>query len=47
MRGDNKLHNIPYRFPNIANKRLQDPHVVILGVGASIAACKVDRNGQQ
>ena len=41
------MQNIPYRLPNIANKRLQDPHVVILGAGASIAACKLDKNGRR
>lgn len=35
-----------YRIPNIRNKRLQDPHVVILGAGASIAACRTDKNGK-
>lgn len=40
------MYGIPYRLPNIKNKRLQDPHVVILGAGASIAACKIDKNGK-
>lgn len=40
------MYGIPYRLPNIKNKRLQDPHVVILGAGASIAACKTDKNGK-
>ncbi len=35
-----------YRIPNIKNRRLQDPHVVILGAGASIAACRIDKNGK-
>ena len=40
------MYGIPYRYPSIKNKRLQDPHVVILGAGASIAACKIDKNGK-
>lgn len=36
---------ILYRLPNIINKRLQDPHIVILGAGASKAAVPVDKNG--
>lgn len=40
------MYGIPYRLPSIKNKRLQDPHVVILGAGASIAACKIDKNGK-
>ena len=39
--------NLPYRLPNIKNKRLLDPHVVIVGAGASAAACKVDKYGKQ
>lgn len=35
-----------YRFPHLKNKRLQDPHVVIRGAGASKAACRVDKNGR-
>ena len=37
------------RFPNIniENKRLMNPHVVIVGAGASIAACKIDKNGKE
>lgn len=38
---------VPYRLPNHKNKRLLDPHVVILGAGASIAACKIDKNGKE
>ena len=34
-----------YRFPLVKNHRLQDPHVVIIGAGASKAACAVDKNG--
>lgn len=37
----------PYRLPNYVGKRLIDPHVVIVGAGASIAACKTDRNGKE
>ncbi len=39
--------SIPYRLPNINGKVLVDPHVVILGAGASIASCPIDRNGKQ
>lgn len=39
--------NLPYRLPNIKNKRLLDPLVVIVGAGASVAACKVDKYGKQ
>lgn len=36
-----------YRFPEIDNGLLQDPHVVIIGAGASKAACpNGDRNGK-
>lgn len=38
---------VPYRLPRTKGKRLVDPHVVILGAGASIAACKHDKNGKQ
>ncbi len=38
---------VPYRLPNYKNKRLLDPHVVIVGAGASIAACKIDKNGKE
>ena len=38
---------VPYRLPNHKNKRLLDPHVVIVGAGASIAACKIDKNGKE
>lgn len=38
---------VPYRLPNHKNKRLIDPHVVIVGAGASIAACKIDKNGKE
>lgn len=38
---------LPYRLPNHKNKRLIDPHVVIVGAGASIAACKIDKNGKE
>ena len=42
------LQNIvPYRLPNYAGKRLLDPHVVIVGAGASIAACEIDKNGKK
>lgn len=37
---------VPYRLPNYKGKRLTDPHVVIVDAGASIAACKKDRNGR-
>ena len=38
---------VPYRLPNHKNKRLLDPHVVIVGAGASRAACKIDKNGKE
>ena len=38
---------VPYRLPNHVGKRLIDPHVVIVGAGASIAACEVDKNGKE
>lgn len=38
---------LPYRIPNFKDKRLLDPHVVIVGAGASIAACKIDKNGKE
>lgn len=38
---------LPYRLPNFKDKRLLDPHVVIVGAGASIAACKIDKNGKE
>ena len=42
------LQNIvPYRLPNHEGKRLLDPHVVIVGAGASIAACEMDKNGKK
>jgi hypothetical protein len=37
---------LPYRIPSIAKKKLLDPHVVILGAGASIASCQFDKNGK-
>lgn len=36
---------LPYRIPHIRNRKLEDPHVVIVGAGASIAACRYDKNG--
>ncbi len=39
-------YSLPYRIPTISNKKLLDPHVVILGAGASIASCAVDKNGK-
>ncbi len=41
-----KLFNLPYRIPSISKKKLLDPHVVILGAGASIASCPLDKNGK-
>ena len=38
---------VPYRLPRFMNKHLIDPHVVIVGAGASIAACEVDKNGKK
>lgn len=37
---------LPYRLPNVSGKRLVDPHVVIIGAGASIAACPKDKHGR-
>lgn len=37
----------PYRLPLIKDRRLQDPHVVILGAGASKASCPRDKNGKE
>lgn len=36
-----------YRVPNVKNHRLLDPHVVIIGAGASKAACPIDKNGKE
>lgn len=36
---------LDYRLPRIKSKRLIDPHVVIIGAGASKAACPIDKNG--
>lgn len=38
---------IPYRIPLIKDKKLIDPHVIIVGAGASIAACRKDKNGME
>lgn len=38
---------MPYRFPNYKENILLDPHVVIVGAGASKAACSKDKNGQE
>lgn len=38
---------LPYRLPNHKGKHLLDPHVVIIGAGASIAACRLDKNGKE
>ena len=35
-----------YRLPNVKRHRLYDPHVVIIGAGASKAACPIDKNGK-
>lgn len=35
-----------YRFPIIDQGKIANPHVVIIGAGASRAACSVDRNGK-
>ena len=37
---------VSYRLPDYEGKRLKDPHVVIVGAGASIAACNKDKNGR-
>ena len=36
---------LDYRLPRIKSKRLIDPHVVIIGAGASKADCPIDKNG--
>lgn len=36
-----------YRLPNVKKKHLLDPHVVVVGAGASVAACKIDKNGKE
>ena len=38
---------LPYRLPNHVGKRLIDPHVVIVGAGASITCCEIDKNGKK
>lgn len=42
------MWTLPYRIPNIdfETKRILDPHVVIIGAGASKAAFKKDKNGK-
>ena len=44
---DEMADMIPYRIPCIKNKKLIDPHVIIVGAGASIAACRKDKNGME
>ncbi len=39
--------DLSYRLPQIKNRLLQDPHVVIVGAGATIAACPVDKSGKK
>lgn len=36
---------VPYRLPKCEGKRMKDSHVVIVGAGATIAACREDKNG--
>ena len=36
-----------YRIPRFKNKRIVDPHVVIIGAGASKAAVPIDKNGKE
>lgn len=40
---------MPFRLPNIDKKthKLLDPHVVIIGAGASLACCQIDKNGKE
>ena len=38
---------LSYRLPNHKGKRLIDPHVVVVGAGTSIEACKIDKNGNE
>ncbi len=40
------MHDGNYRLPKVIDHRLQDPHVVIIGAGASKAACPIDKNGK-
>ncbi len=42
-----ELPYLPYRIPSTEKRRLLDPHVVIIGAGASIASCQTDKNGKQ
>lgn len=39
-------NSVPYRLPKCEGKRLKDHHVVIVGAGATIAACPKDKNGR-
>lgn len=32
---------LPYRLPRLKEKKLVDPHVVVIGAGASVAACSI------
>ena len=38
---------LPYRLPLVKGGYLLDPHVVIIGAGASIASCPIDKNGRE
>lgn len=40
------MSDVGYRLPKFKDHRLLDPHVVIIGAGASIAACSIDKNGK-
>lgn len=39
--------SLDYRLPRIRERKLIDPHVVIVGAGASKAACPKDKNGKR
>lgn len=38
---------LPYRLPRLKEKKLVDPHVVVIGAGASVAACRKDKFGRE
>lgn len=38
---------LPYRLPRLKEKKLLDPHVAVIGAGASVAACRKDKFGRE
>ena len=42
-----KKMRIPYSIPLVEDKLLKDPHIVIIGAGASRASCLIDKNGRR